>query len=385
MESEILILDEPLAGLDGIHQKKILDLIERLRSAGKTVIVSTHSMEDAAAFDLVGVMAGGTMAAFAPAREIFGARWDPAWGLSLPWTADVSRRLCEAGILPEGAAALNAEELVRCLREGVPKTGLQSQKQDYSPKNRNPVLKTGPQPEQNVKRNRRRKTGIEFFRNVAIGQFLGRPSPLRNMRGGIKLLLLLALAVAAVALPPARGIFVTMPLLKAAFPAALLALTLLSGGLLGKVGPKHLLRSLLPIAPWIIIIMAIQIAYSGINEAGIVRAAALLFRLAALVALLSLYSAVTPFRETVAAVNAFFGLLKPAGFPSREASLAVGIAFRFVPILSEEAERIVTAQLSRGGRKNRFSMAFSMIIPLILRALERSEKLAKAMALRRYA
>jgi energy-coupling factor transporter transmembrane protein EcfT len=54
--------------------------------------------------------------------------------------------------------------------------------------------------------------------------------------------------------------------------------------------------------------------------------------------------------------------------------------FRFVPILAQEAELIVCAQMSRGGGRRRDRLA--MIIPLLLRALTRARKVAEAMTMR---
>ncbi|MFH1440410.1 MAG: ABC transporter ATP-binding protein [Candidatus Woesearchaeota archaeon] len=44
-EPEILILDEPTAGLDPIMRKTLWDLIEKINKEGKTVIVSSHLLD----------------------------------------------------------------------------------------------------------------------------------------------------------------------------------------------------------------------------------------------------------------------------------------------------------------------------------------------------
>ncbi|MBM4046866.1 MAG: ATP-binding cassette domain-containing protein [Planctomycetes bacterium] len=46
-EPELLILDEPFAGLDPINQDVLQDLILAMRQAGKTIILSTHNMAQA--------------------------------------------------------------------------------------------------------------------------------------------------------------------------------------------------------------------------------------------------------------------------------------------------------------------------------------------------
>ena len=46
-EPELVILDEPFSGLDPINVEVVRDIILNLKRAGKTVIFSTHVMEQA--------------------------------------------------------------------------------------------------------------------------------------------------------------------------------------------------------------------------------------------------------------------------------------------------------------------------------------------------
>ena len=43
LNPEVIVLDEPLAGLDSIGEAKLIDLLFELKKAGKTIIVATHS------------------------------------------------------------------------------------------------------------------------------------------------------------------------------------------------------------------------------------------------------------------------------------------------------------------------------------------------------
>lgn len=43
---DLLILDEPTAGLDALGRLEIMDLIERLKGLGKTVIINSHILND---------------------------------------------------------------------------------------------------------------------------------------------------------------------------------------------------------------------------------------------------------------------------------------------------------------------------------------------------
>lgn len=65
-EADLLLLDEPATGLDLPSQEVILDLIDEERAAGRTVIMTTHSLEDAARCDTVVLLAGHVVAAGPP-------------------------------------------------------------------------------------------------------------------------------------------------------------------------------------------------------------------------------------------------------------------------------------------------------------------------------
>ena len=61
-DPELVILDEPMSGLDPIGRRLVRDLILGLRKAGKTVFFSTHILSDAEALcDRVGVLRGGRL------------------------------------------------------------------------------------------------------------------------------------------------------------------------------------------------------------------------------------------------------------------------------------------------------------------------------------
>ena len=73
LEPEILVLDEPTAGLDPKGQKEILDLFDRLnKEMGTTIILVTHQMEQVAEYaDDVIVLEEGRIAKQGTPREIF--------------------------------------------------------------------------------------------------------------------------------------------------------------------------------------------------------------------------------------------------------------------------------------------------------------------------
>ena len=73
MHPEVLILDEPTAGLDPKGRDDILEQISKLhKDSGITIILVTHSMEDIANYaDKIMVMNHGELAMYQPTKEVF--------------------------------------------------------------------------------------------------------------------------------------------------------------------------------------------------------------------------------------------------------------------------------------------------------------------------
>ncbi|MFF5996283.1 energy-coupling factor ABC transporter ATP-binding protein [Lysinibacillus sp. KU-BSD001] len=73
MEPEVIVLDEPTAGLDPRGQKEIMDMFYELhKERGLTTILVTHSMEDAARYaDQLAIMHEGRCVLTGTPRELF--------------------------------------------------------------------------------------------------------------------------------------------------------------------------------------------------------------------------------------------------------------------------------------------------------------------------
>jgi energy-coupling factor transport system ATP-binding protein len=73
MEPDVLVLDEPTAGLDPRGRKEIMDMFYSLHKERKlSTILVTHSMEDAARYaDQIVIMQNGTVAKKGTPEEIF--------------------------------------------------------------------------------------------------------------------------------------------------------------------------------------------------------------------------------------------------------------------------------------------------------------------------
>ena len=72
MEPEVLVLDEPAAGLDPASRRSFLSLIARLHEEGLTVVMVSHDMDDLASLcSRLVIMNGGSVALEGAPNEVF--------------------------------------------------------------------------------------------------------------------------------------------------------------------------------------------------------------------------------------------------------------------------------------------------------------------------
>ncbi len=121
MRPQVLVLDEPAAGLDPRGKLEILGRIHALhRERGLTVVLITHSMDEAAQLTkrLV-VLARGQIAMDGPARDIFQRSGELiALGLGVPAIADALGRLRQRGVAVR-PGALTVEEAHAAVKEAL--------------------------------------------------------------------------------------------------------------------------------------------------------------------------------------------------------------------------------------------------------------------------
>ena len=100
MEPEVLILDEPTAGLDPYGREKILALVKAYREqTGSTVIMVSHSMEDVVKIaDRVLVLNNSEVAMFGTVAEVYSRSAELSeMGLSVPQITKIFSALRERG------------------------------------------------------------------------------------------------------------------------------------------------------------------------------------------------------------------------------------------------------------------------------------------------
>jgi energy-coupling factor transport system permease protein len=236
--------------------------------------------------------------------------------------------------------------------------------------------------------------GIEFFRNVSIGQYVDSGSYVHSLRPATKYLWLLSLMVPGIAASSYAG------------AAAPLAIALAIGAAAG-VRPGFLLRGIKPVLPLFVLIALLQFvfAWPGDDSAvllslGPLSATAREARLAvmtvlrtvSLMTVIGLFTSATSEGESMHGIEDILAPLKKLGLRPQRLALAVGVALRFVPIVAGELEDIAKAQASRGadfgsGRGGPIAKArayLPLFVPVSVRALERAESMAEAMEARGY-
>ena len=125
MDPDILILDEPCAGLDPMGRDILLSQIYRYHEErGNTVILVSHSMEDVATIcDRVLVMNRARMQMFGSTREVFSRGAElRSMGLRVPQITSVIDELADAGV-PLSRGALTVDKAVLDITEYLKKEG----------------------------------------------------------------------------------------------------------------------------------------------------------------------------------------------------------------------------------------------------------------------
>ena len=74
-DPKVVVLDEPMSGLDPVGRREVRDIILELKQQGRTVMFSTHILPDAESLcDRVGVIVGGKLHGVGKPDEIVGAK-----------------------------------------------------------------------------------------------------------------------------------------------------------------------------------------------------------------------------------------------------------------------------------------------------------------------
>ncbi len=241
---------------------------------------------------------------------------------------------------------------------------------------------------------------FEFLRNITVGQYLPFNSIVHRMDPRTKLTVML-LMVVAITFNMSYTANVILLVVSFAFV------------ILSNVPPGYILSGIKPALPLIIILALLQLLFYGDQFVPPKMASVTLFQWGWIhitngsvqlvvvstlrfLELMFLASLLTNTTTTTELTHGMEDMLRPfgrLGVPGHELSLVGTIALRFVPILAEQLEIVMKAQVSRGadlGGRSKFAfiqttrMMSALVVPLFIDALRRGEDLILAMEARCY-
>ena len=338
MNPKILILDEPTAGLDPKGRDDILDQIAELHKVrGITIVLVSHSMEDIAKYvERLIVMNHG--------EAVFD---DDA---------------CSEGTRNEGGC--------RCHNSG----GSQKQHSCRAESSRFSITE-------------KRRSG-KMIRDITIGQYYPAKSVLHRLDPRTKFLGTLGFLISVFLFHTFLGYAVAT-----VFLVAMIAIS--------KVPVKFMFKGLKAIVMILLITVVFNIILTPgevlwrfgiikVTKEGLVLAGRMAIRLVYLVIGSSIMTLTTTPNHLTDGLERLLRPLNKIRVPVHEIAMMMSIALRFIPILLEETDKIMKAQIARGAdfeNGNLIQKAKNMVpllVPLFISAFRRANDLAMAMEARCY-
>ena len=227
-----------------------------------------------------------------------------------------------------------------------------------------------------------------MLRDITLGQYYPVDSVIHRLDPRTKLLGTLLFIISLFCMDSAWGY---------GLAALFLAMTIR----LSKVPLKFMVRGLKAVLVLLLISVSFnlfltpgreifRLGFLKITWEGLRTAVFMAVRLIFLVLGSSVMTLTTTPNELTDGLEKGLGFLKKVGVPVHEVAMMMSIALRFIPILIEEADKIMKAQMARGAdfeSGNIVQRAKSMVpllVPLFIAAFRRATDLAMAMEARCY-
>ena len=229
-----------------------------------------------------------------------------------------------------------------------------------------------------------------MLRDITIGQHFPGNSVVHRCDPRLKIIATIAYIIVLFMASNPLGIALSLALLALLYKVA-------------QIPIKLIVKSLKPIVPIVLFTAVLNLffitgegeplvhfGFIHIYREGVSYAVLMAVRIVALIAGTSLLTYTT---SPIVLTDAIEQLLKPLGrlhFPVHELAMMMSIALRFIPILLEETDKIMKAQIARGAdfeSGNLFKRAKAMVpllVPLFISAFRRANDLAMAMEARCY-
>ena len=227
------------------------------------------------------------------------------------------------------------------------------------------------------------------MRRAGLGTYVDADSPVHRLDPRVKIGLGAVFAVALFLLDSVTGLAVFSALLIVAVAAARVPLSSALRGVRAVVillAITIAIRTLTPGAD----APLVRLGPVGLYASGLAAGVFFAVRIIILVVGTSLVTLTT---TPVALTDALERLMRPAerlGFPAHDVAMMLSIALRFIPVTTDVADRVLTAQkvrgarFDRGGPVRRARAWIPVLVPLFVDLFRRADRLANAMEARCY-
>ncbi len=246
---------------------------------------------------------------------------------------------------------------------------------------------------------------FEFSRDVTVGQYVPGRSIVHRMDPRAKIVAFSLVIAAVITTPSYLGNAVAF-----AFVIALVVV--------GDLPVLYVLRGIRPILPILIVYTIFNFLFLGnydptgsavlwkvplamgpyefaftVTDNSMRQTAQGVFRILDLIMLASLLTLTTPITLMAKAIESLLAPLRRIRVPAHEIAMILAIAYRFMPTVAEELERLMKAQASRGGDfgppgrlrfVQRTRQLIPITVPLFVSAFRRAEDMVVAMEARCY-
>ncbi len=227
-----------------------------------------------------------------------------------------------------------------------------------------------------------------MFRDITIGQYYPGSSVLHRLDPRVKLLGVIVYIAALFIINNIWGLIFLFA-----------ALAVLVG--LSRIPLKHILKGMRMIVFLVVVAVFFNLFFTEgeiiwqwwilkLTHEGIIRAAFFALRLVFVIVGSSLLTYTTTPTTLTNGLEKVLSPLRVIKFPAHEMAMMMSIALRFIPILAEEVNKIINAQLARGadfetgGLIKKAKGMIPILIPLFVSAFRRASDLATAMEARCY-
>ncbi len=232
-----------------------------------------------------------------------------------------------------------------------------------------------------------------MLRDITVGQYYPAKSLIHKLDPRVKMVAVLVYMVSLFLFDGVIGLLLATAFLGAAI-------------YLSKVSLRYMMRGMRPILVLLLITFVFNLVFTrgesifywrvygdialDITLEGIRRSVILSARLIYVVLGASLLTFTTTPERLSSGMERAFSFLKRVNIPVHGIALTLTLALRFIPVMIEEANRIIKVQSARGAdfgqgkMMSRIKNTISIIVPLLTVSIKRSNELAYAMEARCY-